>query len=41
MTKTPANAIIYLLSLHDVLYSENLIYNVYWTAMGDKKKSQI
>ena len=36
----PENANIYLLSLHDLLNSENVIYNVYWTVMRDKKKSQ-
>ena len=41
MTKKPENAVIYLLPLHDVLHSENFIYNVYWTVMRDKKKSQI
>ena len=37
MTKTPENAIIYLLSVHDVLHSENFIYNVHGTLMRDKK----
>ena len=41
MTKPPENSNIYLLSFHDVLHSENFIYNVYWTVMWDKKNIKL